>query len=59
MPFRIDPDNPRVVQVKKDGKWTFKGRSKTAAKAKEYLKACWANIGPSEKAELMKTWNGE
>jgi len=37
MPYRINPQNRREVQVKRNGKWIHKGTSASPSAAKKYL----------------------
>ena len=39
----------KTVEVKKNGKWTKKGKSSSPEKAKAYLKALYANMPANEK----------
>jgi len=46
MPYRINPKNPREVQVKRRGRWVrLKGGShKAPAQARKHLAALQANV---------------
>ena len=44
MPYRLKPNDRRVVQVKKRGRWVQKMRFDTAAKAKAHLGALTRNV---------------
>jgi len=44
MPYRLKPNDKRVVQVKRRGRWVQKKRFPSAAKARAHLTALWANV---------------
>ena len=44
MPYRLKPNDRRVVQVKKRGRWVQKKRFPTATKAKAHLTALTMNV---------------
>lgn len=44
MPYRLKPNDRRVVQVKRRGRWVQKKRFPSAAKAQAHLGALKANV---------------
>jgi len=44
MPYRLKPNDKRVVQVKRRGRWVQKKRFPSAEKAGAHLRALKANV---------------
>jgi len=45
MPYRLKPNDKRVVQVKRNDRWVQLTKHPTATKAKAHLGALKANVG--------------
>jgi hypothetical protein len=49
MPYRINPENKKEVQVKRGGKWVLKKRFSSAGQAEAYKRALKLNVTEEHK----------